>query len=71
MRLLTETGIDPGDAVFVGDTRHDAEVAEEIGVDCILIPNGHHTEERLRKCNATVVGTLSELLKILLPQKSQ
>jgi phosphoglycolate phosphatase len=71
IRLLNETGIDPGDAVFVGDTRHDAEVAEEIGVDCILIPNGHHTEERLRKCNATVVGSLSELIKILLPQTSQ
>ena len=59
--LLAETGIDPKKAVFIGDTRHDAEVAGEIGVDCILVPNGHHTEERLRKCNAFVIGSLTEL----------
>ena len=59
------------EAVFIGDTRHDAEVAGEIGVDCILIPNGHHTVERLRKCDCTVIGSLSELLQIFSPQKSQ
>jgi phosphoglycolate phosphatase len=60
-QLLSETGIDPSEAVFIGDTRHDAEVAEEIGVDCILIPNGHHTVERLKQCDAVVLGSLSEL----------
>ncbi len=62
IRLLHETGINPKEAVFIGDTRHDAEVAEQIGVDCILIPNGHHTEERLRKCNGFVIGSLEELI---------
>jgi phosphoglycolate phosphatase len=59
-KLLEESGIDPKEAVFIGDTRHDAEVAGEIGVDCILIPNGHHTEERLRECKAFVISTLNE-----------
>ena len=68
IRLLQETGIDPRKAVFIGDTRHDAEVAEEIGVDCILIPNGHHTEERLRKCKGTVIPSLVDLSGLLLPQ---
>lgn len=61
LRLLRETGIDPGKAVFIGDTEHDAEVAEEMRVDCILIPNGHHTEERLRRCKGMVVPSLTAL----------
>ena len=60
-KLLAECGIDPKEAVFIGDTRHDAEVAGEIGVDCILIPNGHHTEERLRECNAFIIRSLKEI----------
>jgi phosphoglycolate phosphatase len=63
-RLLKDSQIDPKSAVFIGDTRHDAEVAEEIGLDCILIPNGHHTEERLRKCNGFVIRSLEELEKL-------
>lgn len=65
IRLLKETGIRPEEAVFIGDTRHDAEVANEIRVDCILIPNGHHTEERLRKCKATLIDSLNDLPKVL------
>jgi phosphoglycolate phosphatase len=61
VRLLQESGINPREAVFIGDTRHDAEVAGEIGVDCILIPKGHQTEERLRKCIADVIESLTEL----------
>ncbi|HNW75299.1 MAG TPA: HAD family hydrolase [Bacteroidales bacterium] len=66
IRLLKETGINPGEVIYVGDTRHDAEVAGEIGVDCILISNGHHTEERLLQCGVPVIGTLKELESLLL-----
>jgi phosphoglycolate phosphatase len=61
IRLLRETGVDPGEVVFIGDTRHDAEVAGEIGVDCILIPNGHHSEERLGRLGVPVVASLEDL----------
>lgn len=61
IRLLRETKINPREAVFIGDTCHDAEVAEEMGVDCILIPNGHHTARRLGACTGTVVTALEEL----------
>lgn len=63
-KLLEDAGIDPRDAVFIGDTRHDAEVAEEIGVDCILIPNGHHTSERLKQCKAFIINSLQDIISI-------
>jgi len=62
LRLIADLGLPAGDFLFIGDTRHDAEVARDIGIDCILIPNGHHTENRLRTCNFPVVASLNELI---------
>jgi phosphoglycolate phosphatase len=61
IRLLKEMGVDPRKIIFIGDTCHDAEVAQEIGLDCLLIPNGHHSEERLRRMNRPMVSSLSDL----------
>lgn len=51
--------------LFIGDTHHDAEVASELGIDCILIPNGHHSEERILDCGVPVAYSLDELLEYL------
>jgi len=45
--LLKDNNIDNKTAVLIGDTIHDFEVAEAIGVNCILIANGHQSKERL------------------------
>ncbi len=38
----------PGEEIlFIGDTLHDAEVAKAMGVECILIANGHQVKETL------------------------
>jgi phosphoglycolate phosphatase len=47
IRLLNEMKVDKERILFVGDTCHDADVARELGIDCVLVPNGHHSEERL------------------------
>jgi phosphoglycolate phosphatase len=47
--------------LLIGDTLHDFEVANEIGVDCILVSQGHQDKERLSKSGATVVNNLTEL----------
>jgi phosphoglycolate phosphatase len=56
-------------AVLLGDTTHDFEVAQEMGVDCILIASGHHDEARLLACGVPVVKDVfgaAELLEISL-----
>ena len=45
-----------------GDTIHDFEVAEELGVKCILIADGHQSKRRLIKTGAKVIDNLSQLL---------
>ena len=65
LKLIKDLGLPASTLLFIGDTLHDAEVACEIGIDCILIPNGHHTEERLRECSFPVIGSLNELISYL------
>lgn len=43
---------------FIGDTLHDAEVARELGCECILVDGGHQTAERLRASGCTVTDNL-------------
>ena len=53
-------------ALMIGDTDHDAEVAEAMGIDCVLVAAGHQSRERLEKCNSVaVVDTVGEVLALL------
>jgi len=47
--------------LLIGDTIHDFEVANEIGVDCILVANGHQSKEKLLKCGVVVLDNLDDL----------
>jgi len=51
--------------VMIGDTTHDADVAQHLGVDCILVASGHHSRERLSKKDCRVFDSLSALSKHL------
>lgn len=62
-RLVAETGCDPKEVLFIGDTTHDYEVATEAGFDCVLIANGHCSRERLVETGAPVFSKLEELLQ--------
>ncbi len=57
-------------ALLIGDTLHDKEVADELGCKCIIIANGHQSNERL-KINGNIVTTTlfeaKELINKLLP----
>lgn len=58
--LIARHGMEPGLAVMVGDTVHDAEVAREMGVDCILIASGHHSRARLETTGLPVYDALGD-----------
>ena len=48
------------EVVLIGDTLHDAEVAEAIGVDCVLVAHGHQSKQRLKQGGVPVVDSLRE-----------
>lgn len=48
---IGELGVPAGEVLLIGDTLHDFDVAQEIGVDCVLVAHGHHPLDRLAaKC---------------------
>ena len=55
----------PEEVVMVGDTIHDSEVAEAMGIDCVLVENGHVSRERLETTGRIVVSNLSGFVDLL------
>mgnify|MGYP000232921347 CR=1 FL=1 len=60
--LIRDFKINKDKATMIGDTIHDFEVAEKLGIGCVLISNGHQSEERLKSTGAPVITGLAELL---------
>jgi phosphoglycolate phosphatase len=58
---VQELGIDPGTILMVGDTVHDHEVAEAMGVNCVLVYSGHHAKDRLMATGVPVVDRLDQI----------
>jgi phosphoglycolate phosphatase len=61
LELLSSMAVPSGTVIMIGDTCHDKEVADLLGVDAILCTNGHFSECRLRNCGTRLVGNLKEL----------
>ena len=66
LSYVEKEGLEISDILFIGDTEHDYEVAEEIGCRCILIADGHQSEERLRATGTIVLPSLTALLDTFL-----
>lgn len=63
---ITRLGIDPNDALFIGDTDHDVEAANAVGCPCVLLSGGHQSEDVLRRCGVPVFKSAEALGKELL-----
>lgn len=68
-RLMQLHGAAPGTAILVGDTHHDAEVAEDLGIDCVLISQGMQCHTILEKLNVPLLCSMKDLLPFLEAQK--
>ena len=61
VEYLSQNGADDGSVLVIGDLEHDAEMAGEIGADCVLLRSGHENPARLEAANAMLIGSLGEL----------
>ena len=55
----------PDEIVMVGDTLHDAEVAEALGCGCVLYSGGHNDRRRLSATGLPVIDHMDELPPLL------
>ena len=63
-QVVENLGLNPSECLMIGDTLHDAEVAEQCGFNCILFSGGHVSKQRLETKNRKIVDSLSELKEI-------
>lgn len=65
LNFFDEFRLHPAQVTLIGDTLHDAEVAGELGCECILVASGHQSVERLLKSGHKVVQQLTDLKEYL------
>lgn len=63
-------GIERNEAVFIGDTLHDLETANALGIDCVLVAYGHQGRKLLERHNAYTVDGLAQVKEIIFDERS-
>ena len=58
-------GINRNDAILIGDTLHDLETANALGIDCVLVAYGHQGRKLLEEHNAYTVESLDDVRNII------
>lgn len=61
--LMEKLNHEKGEVLLIGDTVHDFDVAKEIGVDCILIAEGHQSKSKLLACGVNVYDNMNDLMQ--------
>lgn len=52
---------DPKDCILIGDSEHDKAVGDAMGIETILVANGHEAKDRLIKICDRVYDTIKEV----------
>ena len=60
-QLISQFNIDRANTWMIGDTIHDFEVARELDIECILIADGHQSEDRLKTTGVPVISSLRKI----------
>lgn len=67
---LAKQNISPETCVMLGDTVHDAQVADAIGAGCVLISRGHMSKRDLLQTGHPVCADLREAEQLILSRKT-
>lgn len=60
--ILTDLDLDPRQAIMVGDTSYDMDMAGNINMDCIAVTYGMHDKQHLQNSHPThVIDSISQL----------
>jgi phosphoglycolate phosphatase len=65
-RWIQELPYPVNEVLFVGDMLHDYEVAQAMGVDCVLLTCGHQSKKKLTRCGVPMFDGLYDLKDWLL-----
>jgi len=66
VKLIEELGVGGSDTLVIGDSSHDAEVAQALGAKCCLVSAGSESYVRLESNGYPVFSRLEEVIAYLL-----
>ncbi len=61
IKLINDMALKRNETIMVGDTLHDMEVAEALGINCILVSQGHQNAKRLKVNENIVLNSISNI----------
>ena len=61
IKYLNEHSINRNECIFIGDTLHDVEVANEMGVRPVLVMCGHQAYDVIRQSGAILLNDIGDL----------
>ena len=64
-RQMAALGLAPGDVILVGDMIADSALAAALGAQCVLVPWGHNSRQRLETTGRRIASSCEELLRML------
>lgn len=67
---LTRSAAAPRQVLFVGDSEHDAEIADAVGASCALVAHGHHGRARLSRFSVPIIDHLDEVLALVADRRA-
>ncbi|MBO5857514.1 MAG: HAD hydrolase-like protein [Clostridia bacterium] len=70
LKFFNDNNINPRDTIFIGDTLHDLETANALGVDCILVTFGHQGKTIVESSGTVTANNLDEVLNIILDERA-
>ncbi len=65
LNYIKENNIDPKECIMIGDTLHDAEVSDNMGIDSVLVSFGHQSYDVLKKSNKKILDNTYDLINYL------
>ena len=60
-KLIKNEKIKPTEVLYIGDTIHDFEVADNLRIDCLLLSHGHTSYSRLLKTGVHIFSNMKSL----------
>ena len=64
IELLKRINIKKSEILLIGDTLHDKRVANDLGINYILVAEGHQSKDRLLNNTPMVVDNLEEVCQL-------
>ena len=64
-RLLEDEKIDNDEVLMIGDTLHDLQTADALGIECVLYSKGHTDFDTLSSTGKPVLSTIGEIDKYI------